>query len=126
MKLLSQAVIQFIHDEVINESELQGMAGNKSLDAVLYRVENRIQYGLINDVYDLAATYAVVLGVGHVFNDANKRTAYRTMITCLRLNGIFPEFDTETIGQVITEVAQGKIDEIELARYLRSKTHALE
>ncbi len=120
MKLLNSGMVKLIHEEVINDNELQGVAGNKSLDAVLYRVENRIQYGLIADVFDLAATYAVVIAVGHVFNDANKRTAYRTMMICLRLNGVFLEFDTEAIGQVIIRVAQRKMDEVELARYLRN------
>ena len=120
MKLLNSDMVMLIHEEVINDHELQGVAGNKSLDAVLNRVENRIQYGLIVDVFDLAATYAAVIAVGHVFNDANKWTAYRTMMICLRLNGVFPEFDTETIGQVMIRVAQGKMDEVELARYLRN------
>ena len=80
MKLLDSDMVMLIHEEVINDHELQGVAGNNSLDAVLNRVENRIQYGLIVDVFDLAATYAAVIAVGHVFNDANKRTAYRTMM----------------------------------------------
>ena len=120
MKLLNSDMVMLIHEEVINDHELQGVAGNKSLDAVLNRVENRIQYGLIVDVFDLAATYAAVIAVGHVFNDANKRTAYRTMMICLRLNGFSPEFDTETIGRVMIRVAQGKMDEVELVRYLRN------
>ena len=119
MKLLSAGDVFFIHENVIQDHELQGLAANKSLDAVLYMVENRTQYGLIEDVYDLAATYAFVLAVGRVFNDANKRTAYRTMATCLRLNGIFTDFDMKSIGPTIIKVAQGKMDEIELARYLR-------
>ena len=43
-----------------------------------------------------------------------------TMVTCLRLNGISPTFDTETIGQAIIKVAKSKMDEAELARYLRN------
>ena len=122
MKLLSAKDIEFIHDHVINENELQGFAGNKSLDAVVNRVFNRIHYGMIQDAYDLAATYGVVLAAGHVFNDANKRTAFKIMNLCLRLNGITLHFQTEEIGQVIIKVAQGLVDEIELARYLRSNT----
>ena len=92
MKLLSAESVLFIHEQVINPHELQGLAGNKSLDAVMARVENRIQYGMIADSYDLAACYAVVIGTGHVFNDANKRTAFRTMTSCLRTNGLDIEF----------------------------------
>nr|CAA6803717.1 MAG: Death-on-curing protein [uncultured Thiotrichaceae bacterium] len=120
MKLLSAQDIQAIHEKVIDPNELQGLAGDKSLDAVLSRVENRIQYGLITDVYDLAATYAAVIAVGHVFNDANKRTAFITMDACLRENGITLEYDTESIGQTIIKVAQSKMDEVEQARYLRN------
>lgn len=119
MKLLGVEDVFSIHEQVINENELQALAGNKSLDSIIARVENRIHYGMIEDVYDLAATYAVVIAVGHVFNDANKRTAFRTMNTCLRLNCIYPEQDTESVGNMIVKVAQGLVDEAELARYLR-------
>jgi len=120
MKTLSSEDVLIVHEYVRNPGELQGLAKDKSLDAVISRVENRIHYGLIRDVYDLAATYAVVIAVGHVFNDVNKRTAYRTMTLCLELNGIDLSFDTEQIGQIIIRVAQGVMDEVELARFLRS------
>ena len=113
--------VVMIHDQVINPQELQGLAGDKSLDGALSRVDYRIQYGMIHDIYDLAATYAVVLATGHVFNDANKRTAYQVMRTCLDLNGIDILFDVEEVGHMIVDVAQGKIDEIELATWLRKQ-----
>lgn len=120
MEILSSEEVFSIHELVINPGELQGLAGDKSLDALIGRVENRIHYGLIRDVYDLAATYAVVIAVGHVFNDGNKRTAYRSMVMCLELNDVDFTFDTEEIGQIIIRVAQGLVDEMELAHYLRS------
>ena len=119
MELLRSVDVLNIHAKVINPQELQGLAGNKSLEAIIHRIENRIQYGLIGDVYDLAATYAVVIAVGHVFNDANKRTAVIAMDTVLRRNGISLKFDAEKLGQVIIKVAQGIVDETELARHLR-------
>lgn len=119
MKVLTVEAILLIHDDVISDNELQGLAGSKSLQSVISRVENRIHYGLINDIYDLAATYAVVFGVGHVFNDANKRTAHSAMEICLELNNIMPDFPTEEIGNIMIKVAQGIINEVELARYLR-------
>ena len=119
MKLLSVEDIELIHSEVIGTNELQGIAGNKSLDAMANRVLNRIHYGMVTDVYDLASTYAVVIAVGHIFNDANKRTAFKAMNICLRSNGAYLDFDTENIGQIIIKVAQGLIDEAELTRYLR-------
>ena len=41
------------------------------------------------------------------------------MTACLELNAVDRVFDTEEIGQVIIKVAQGLMDEVELARYLR-------
>jgi len=115
----TQDILQ-IHKNVISPNELQGLAPDKSLDATLTRVENRIRYGMIRDEYDLAACYAVVIAVGHMFNDANKRTVFRSMDICLQLNGIFLKYDTVEMGQTIINVAQKRIDEIELAYYLRS------
>ncbi|MEM6405779.1 MAG: type II toxin-antitoxin system death-on-curing family toxin [Pseudomonadota bacterium] len=64
------------------------MSRKQAFKAIIARIENRINYGLISDEYDLAATYAVVIAVGHVFNDANKRTAAIAMHMNLRRNGI--------------------------------------
>lgn len=119
MELLRSVDVLNIHAKVINPQELQGLAGNKSLEAIIHRIENRIQYGLIGDVYDLAATYAVVIAFGNVFNDANKRTTLIAMDTVLRRDGISIKPDAEKFGQVIIKVAQGIVDETELARHLR-------
>lgn len=117
---LSEAEVIHIHDLVLNDGELTGVARDKSLSGALSRVDFRMSYGLINDAYDLAAAYAVVIATGHTFNDANKRTAYGSMDLCLYLNGIEINWDTETIGDIIIRVAQGKVDEMELAKWLRN------
>lgn len=119
MEILEAEDILTIHQLAINPNELPGLAGNKSLEAVIARVENRINYGLVKDVFDLASTYAVVIAIGRVFNDANKRTAYQAMTSCLEINGVNLDLRTEEIGSVIIKVAQGLIDEAELAKYLR-------
>ena len=120
MRLLSIEEILFLHEEVINPHELQWLADDKSLEGMLHRVESRLHYGMVGDTYDLAAIYAVIIAVGHVFNDANKRTAFMAMDTCLRRNDVVLEYDMETMGHMIVEVVQGLVDETELARYLRT------
>ena len=97
------------------------MAGNKSLDAVLARIENRMAFGMISDEFDLAASYACFLAVGHVFNDANKRTAFACMDVCLSLNGVDLDYDHVEVGNLIISVAQGIVDETELSAWLRSQ-----
>ena len=120
MYLLSEEDVIYIHDQVLNENDLPGLARDKSLSGALGRIDFRLSYGLIKDEYDLAATYAVVLSTGHLFNDGNKRTAFRCMDVILRLHEISFEWQTKELGQKIIEAAQGLIDELELATWLRN------
>ena len=120
MNYLSSGKMIAIHEQVIGPDELQGTAVNKSIESVLARVDNRIAYGLIEDVFELAACYACYIAVGHAFNDGNKRTAFTAMDTCLRVNGIELDFDTVETSDLIIKAAQGIVDEKELAEWLRT------
>lgn len=110
-----------IHETVINSHELQGLAKDKSIESVIARIDNRIHYGMINDVFELAACYGAYLAVGHVFNDANKRTAFAAMDICLTINDIELTYDTIETGDTMIKVAQGLVDETDLARWLRTQ-----
>ncbi len=123
MQLITLSVddVVLVHDEVIKIGGLPGLAGSGSLEGVLARVDNRVAYGLINDAFDLAATYAVVLATGHAFADANKRTAFKSMRVCLQLNGLDLVFEDEEAITTMVAVAQGHINEDELARWLRKQ-----
>lgn len=120
--LLPTDLVETIHDAVLNPGELSGRARDKSLEGALGRVENRLAYGMIEDVFDLAAAYGVAVAQGHCFNDGNKRTAFRVMQVCLDLHGLseplLPEAET---GQIIIRVAQGLMDEGDLAEWLRGQ-----
>ena len=96
--LLSVEHVIAIHDEVLELHELQGMAGDKSLEGALSRVGNRLKYGLIEDIYSLAASYATAISQAHCFNDGNKRTAFQVMDIILDLNGINAIWDVEESG----------------------------
>jgi len=118
---LSAELVEAIHDQVLNPGELAGRALDKSLEGALARVENRLAYDLIGDAFDLAAAYAVAIAQGHCFNDANKRTAYRTMHICLELNGVQTQWQATDIGPAIIRAAQRLLDEGELAEWLRQR-----
>ncbi len=120
MRYLSWKDVVAIHDDILESHELQGMAQDKSIEAIIARIDNRLQYGMIADIFELAACYACYLSVGHAFNDGNKRTAFTTMDICLTLNGIELDYDAEEVGNKIIKAAQGIIDESELASWLRS------
>ena len=117
--LLSVDHIIAIHDEVLELNELQGMAGDKPLEGAFSRVENRLTYGLIDDMYSLAASYATAISQAHYFNDGNKRTAFQTLDIVLDLNGIYIVWDVEAVGQKIVLLSQSKLDEAEFAQWLR-------
>ena len=119
MKTISAQDVISIHDGVITEKELQGLAKDKSIESVIARVENRLAYGMINDVFELAACYASYIAHGHAFNDANKRTAFAVMRMILILNDIDIKWDAIEVGDKIRDVAQHKIDESDLANWLR-------
>jgi death on curing protein len=121
MIFLSAEEVIEIHEAVIARNELQGMVVNKSIHAIIARINNRISYGLIRDKFELASSYACYIAVGHAFHDANKRTAFAAMDICLSLNDINLEYDSEEIGDMIIRAARGIIDEMELAEWLRSQ-----
>lgn len=120
--LLPTDLVEDIHDAVLNPGELPGRARDKSLEGALARVENRLAYGMIGDIFDLAAAYAVAVACGHCFNDGNKRTAFRVMQVCLDLHGLSePLLPEDETGQIIIRVAQGLMDEGALAEWLRGR-----
>lgn len=121
LRLLPPDIIKAIHDDVLNPTELAGRVRDKSLEGALARIEHRLAYGMIGDIFDLAATYAIVIGTGHCFTDGNKRTAFRTMQLCLDVNGYQLNYEAAETGQIIIRAAQGLMDEEALASWLRQK-----
>ena len=117
--LLSVEHVIAIHDHVLDYHELQGMAGGKFLDGALARVENRLNFGLIEDVFALGASYAAAISQAHCFNDGNKRTAFQVMDLVLDLNGVQITWNTEVIGQKVILLAQSRLDETDFADWLR-------
>jgi death on curing protein len=122
--LLTPDLVEALHDAVLNPGELPGRARDKSLEGALARVDNRLAYGMVADVFDLAAAYAIAVARGHCFNDGNKRTAFRTMNAALGLNGVRIKWDTEEVGQIIIRCAQGMMEDGDLADWLRGKAGA--
>lgn len=121
MRYLTAADVLVIHEGVINSHELQGLASDKSVDAVVARIENRIAYGLIDDVFELAACYGIYIAVARAFNDANKRTGFAAMDTVLALNDIELVYEAEAAGDQIRAAVLGQADEKDVAAWLRAQ-----
>jgi death-on-curing protein len=118
--LLSVDLVVLIHEEILSANELQGLAADKSLDGALARIDNRLAFGMVDDIYSLAAAYAAAISQGHCFNDGNERTAFQAMDIVLDLNGVAISWDVDQVGARIIELAQSKIDEQAFASWLRA------
>lgn len=119
--LLTEELVKHLHDSALNPGELPGRAQDKSRDSALARVENRLVYGMIEDVFTLAGACAEAIARGRCFNDGNKRTAFEAMNFCLYVNGVHIDWpDTEVADQII-RLARGEIDGHDLADWLRTR-----
>ena len=118
--LLTTEIVEALHDNALNPGELPGRARDKSLDGALARVDNRLVYGMIHDVYDLAAAYAEAIARGHCFNDGNKRSAYQAMNFCLFANGVQIAWHGTDVADRIILLAQGRQEADALADWLRA------
>ena len=86
--VISQEVIEF-HDRLISrDGGVAGMPEPGRADAIIHRVLNMYHYEGVTDIMDLAAVYLVAIARGHIFNDANKRTALFVAQVFLKRNGV--------------------------------------
>ncbi|APR35502.1 type II toxin-antitoxin system death-on-curing family toxin [Paraburkholderia sp. SOS3] len=109
--MLDAAFVLQIHDEILlEEPGLAGFSGRgfDGLQSTLARIDNWAQYAGLNDVFGIAAMYGVAIARGHVFNDANKRTALVSALTYLRLQGITVDRDAR-LEEIMVRVAEGTI-----------------
>jgi death on curing protein len=121
LKTLSIDRVLEIHDEMLNVSGgLPGLAGNKSLEAALHRIDNYIFYHHVNDLYEIAALYGIALAQGHVFNDANKRTAFISMVIFLFTNGLLMVMKEHDAVNLMLQIANKELDRKEVANILKN------
>ena len=100
MKLLDAQQVMELHEHVLfRNGGLPGVRLGKSVDSVLARVENNLHFAFDPDVANAAALFAYTFAVGHIFNDANKRTAYVCALIVLEINDV----KTTKINQIELE-----------------------
>lgn len=125
IQLLTADQIRRIHDRILFEGELRGEYKERPVEAVLGRIENRINYGIeVNDLFDIAGCYGAFIAIAHAFVDGNKRTAFRTVAAFMGVNGLRVEFgrpDRDPLFELIIQCATNNSDEIKLAAHLRTR-----
>jgi death-on-curing protein len=94
------------------------------LQSALARPQNLLAYGEAIDIAALAAAYAYGIAKNHPFIDGNKRTALVVMRTFLAMNGVDFKSSQEEKYITILKLAEGALDEEELADWIRGSIAA--
>ena len=116
--MLSAKDVMAIHELVLSEEGgLSGDHGMGAVEGALARVVNHIDYAGMDDVFEIAAMYAVAIARGHVFNDANKRTALVSALAYLGTEGISMKRSAQ-LEEIMVDVAEGLLDAQGLADVL--------
>ena len=103
--------VYIIHDrQIARHGGASGLRDEGLLQGALQRPINKWQYEN-SDTFGCAAAYAFGVAKAHAFVDGNKRTAFVTSVTFLRLNGWY--FVTEPAEGVtfMEDLASGAVSE---------------
>jgi len=95
-----------------------GLRDDGLLRSAIERPANKRHY-VQAELPELAAAYAFGLAKNHAFVDGNKRTAFMTMMTILRKNGVRFAPDQAHATAMIMALAAGEVSEESLARWIR-------
>lgn len=114
------AAVLAIHDrQIARHGGASGMRDQALLEMGCARAMNLVAYtdaGLA----DIAAAYAFGIAKAHAFVDGNKRTAFVTTLTFLRLNGYsFRPSPIEGV-RMMEDLASGQVSEADFAAWLSS------
>lgn len=115
----AQEIIAF-HDRILQRFPgVAGLSDPGRAQALIYRVQNRVHYEGVTDLFELAATYWIAIARGHIFHDGNKRTAFFVTMTFLWRNGIRIHDTDNTLENLTVEAATGEKTVDQLAQCLR-------
>jgi len=119
---LEAADLIAMHREVIAEfGGRPGLRDQALLESATARPKNVAAYGPTS-AFDLAAAYAFGLARNHPFVDGNKRISLIASYTFLALNGWEVHAEETATVMVFVDLAAGKLDERQLARWLEANS----
>lgn len=118
--MISAEWVVAVNQAVLSESAgLKGAVDTDKLHGALARIDNWQQYENTDNIFDIAALYALALAKAHAFSDGNKRTALVVMLTYLDLQGIALKPDCG-LDDVMVAVASGQMDWRQLSHHLQT------
>ena len=107
-----------IHDrQIARHGGASGLRDEGLLQGALQRPINKWQYEN-SDTFGCAAAYAFGIAKAHAFVDGNKRTAFVTSVTFLRLNGWHFVTDTAEGVTFMEDLASGAVSEESFRNWL--------
>lgn len=119
MRHISPEELIALHDANISRyGGLPGMSDPGRAEAIIGRVQARVVYEEITDFFEVSVTYLVATARGHIFNDANKRTALNSALLFLRRNGV-QVYDSPELADLTVGAATGDISVSTVAATLR-------
>ncbi|MBY6141161.1 type II toxin-antitoxin system death-on-curing family toxin [Leisingera daeponensis] len=117
-KWVPLAAVTVIHDrQIARHGGAAGMRDRALLEMGCARAMNLAAYSDAG-VAEVAAAYAFGLAKAHAFVDGNKRTAFVTAVTFLRLNGYQFRPDLVEGVRMMEDLATGDVDEARFAQWL--------
>lgn len=115
------AAVIAIHDrQIARHGGAPGMRDRSLLEAGCARPLNQAAYGTPT-LPELAAAYAYGVAKAHAFVDGNKRTAFVTALTFLRLNGLGFRPDPVQGVRMMEDLASGDVTEAAFAVWLSTE-----
>jgi death-on-curing protein len=118
--------IVIIHDrQIARHGGAPGMRDIKLLEAAVERPRNKLAYAGPN-LETIAAAYGFGIAKAHAFVDGNKRTAFVTTATFLRLNGFGLRPDPLDGVRAMEDLATGVMTEEDFGAWLAKLMIALD
>jgi death-on-curing protein len=118
---LGRTVIDAIHTDQLREhGGLLGLRDEHALEAAIARPRHKWRYEPDSDLAALGAAYAFGLARNHPCNDGNKRVALLAMLTFVSVNGSDVEASDADLLTTVIALAAGRLNEAELAGWLRA------
>jgi len=111
-----------IHDrQIARHGGASGLRDEGLIQSALQRPINKWQYEN-SDTFGCAAAYAFGIAKAHAFVDGNKRTAFVTSVTFLRLNGWHFVTDTAEGVTFMEDLASGAVSEESFRNWLEQSS----
>ncbi|MDZ7693877.1 MAG: type II toxin-antitoxin system death-on-curing family toxin [Balneolaceae bacterium] len=118
-----ETILAFHRDQVKTYGGKQGIRDEGLLESAL--AQPQASFGgeyVHNSIFEMAAAYGFHICKNHPFFDGNKRTALVAIYTFLYVNGYRLQADKKSLYAVMIDLANGKLEKEELAKFLEENT----